>query len=157
MVAGGFGSPDAVQVLSVDEAIPVPECLLNMRPLPDTGRINLAGGAVTPVGVPEICTGRRDDGAASSGPFVSDCFQYNFGIDAWTHVGHVPGAERGYSGFAHDANWGLLIAGGRQGDRNDYEHVTDFVQTKVIRCQAVGSAANICSNSAGRAILRRLA
>ncbi len=48
MVIGGSFAYDNVEIISLDDSVPVPECLINTEPLPDGGRLGHAAGIVLP-------------------------------------------------------------------------------------------------------------
>ena len=58
MVIGGHPNYDEVELVSLDEDVTIPDCLLTIRPLPDEGRWFAAGAAVLP-GNGKFTTKRR--------------------------------------------------------------------------------------------------
>ncbi len=115
MVIGGSPTEDDVELLSLDESVPVPPGLLPTQPLPPGGQRYLhAAGILTtgntsairtfikwiknlcsapiPDGRPYICAGLYDV------DYRGTLYAHDFNTGAWTEVGSCPGEPRAISG-----------------------------------------------------------
>ncbi len=121
MAAGNsISAGDAVELVALNPALPVPECLQNLNDMPEPGYESV-GGVLTLGTLKQIvlCTvyapfHRLDRIAHVCHVDEGDlCYGYDSATDSWTVSGNTIAPTRDYASYTSHPLYGILIVGGR--------------------------------------------